>query len=83
MTSIRSSVSIATVAGLFGVALQACSSSSSGGSLSGDGGSDAMSKADSSLGDTGVGPMDSGAPDTRTSDAADSAPEAGQQSLSR
>jgi DNA-binding beta-propeller fold protein YncE len=77
MTSIRSSVSIATVAGLFGVALQACSSSSSGGSLSGDGGSDAMSKADSSLGDTGVGPMDSGAPDTRTSDAADSAPEAG------
>ena len=77
MSAIRSSVSIATVAGLFGVALQACSSSSSGGSPAGDGGSDAMSKADSSLGDTGAGPMDSGAPDTRTSDAADSAPEAG------
>jgi 6-phosphogluconolactonase (cycloisomerase 2 family) len=76
MLRIHASVSMAAGAGLVGLAIQACSSSSSGGPSSVDAGSEASPHADAAA-DTGSTPEDGGAVDSATSDAGDSAPEAG------
>jgi photosystem II stability/assembly factor-like uncharacterized protein/predicted esterase len=74
MFRIRSSVSMVCVAGLFGFAFHACSSSSgAGGSPAVDAGSDSSTKLDGSSADTATGPSDGGAGDISTSEAADSA----------
>jgi DNA-binding beta-propeller fold protein YncE len=74
MLRVHASISMATAAGLVGLAFQACSSSS-GGPSSVDAGSEASPHADASP-DTGSGPQDAGAKDSATSDAGDSSPEA-------
>jgi DNA-binding beta-propeller fold protein YncE len=74
MVRVHASVSMAAAAGLVGFAFQACSSSS-GGTSSTDAGSEASPHADAST-DTGSAPQDSGATDSATADAGDSAPEA-------
>jgi DNA-binding beta-propeller fold protein YncE len=70
MLRIRSSVSVAAAAATFALAFQACSSSSTPVTPSGDAGTDAKMKTDSSLLDTGSGTTDTGI------DAADSGPDA-------
>jgi DNA-binding beta-propeller fold protein YncE len=77
MLGIRSSIAMVGVAGLFCFAFQACSSSSGAGGAPLDAGSDSSVKLDGSTADTATGPSDGGAGDTSTSDAGDSATEAG------